>query len=447
LVGTDRIKLIGAEVAGFQGEAEKLPPGDLRESVRVREVSARDIAAVGVLMNWLLTGRPPLGQSDIVEVLAKLPPAGDELLRLPPAAEMSLPTGLRVICNRATDRREANRYRSARTLLTAVEGWLDARAGNGKGFLVEVRDKLRTGGGFPISEEAREAFARIETLLDERTSAVAELLLDDLAVAVEVLRTINAAQQRDERRAGSSSVLTLQRAVAMLGLRGVRRVATGMKPWPGALKPHEADAFERVIEQCRSAARVAQGLRPPGYDAEIVYLVTVLQNLGRLVLHYLFPEHAAQVRGVMFQGGERGGPSGRSWDGEINEETACLAVLGVDMEAITGAALQYMGLDANARTICRRMPLGATVHPSRQDDEVLRITASCAIEAVDALQWAPDRAAVELSTVLQRYSRALRLDLRTLKRLLLPHGLEGTTVRAWVRRTPGATLDPEDDLL
>jgi non-specific serine/threonine protein kinase len=448
VVGTDRVKLIGTEVAfGVDGEAAKLPPGELRETVRVREVAARDIAAIGVLMNWLLTGRAPLGRSDVVEVLAKLPPTGQELLRLPPVAELALPPALRIICNRATDRREANRYRSARTLLTAVEGWLDARAGSGKGFLVEVRDKLRTGGGFPISPEARDAFSKIEALLDERTSAVAELLLEDLAVALEVLRSVNAAQQRDERRAASSSVLTLQRAVAMLGLRGVRRVTAGMKPWPGTLKPHEADAFERVIERCRSAARVAQGLRPPGFDAEIVYLVTVLQNLGRLVLNYLFPEQAAQLRGVMLQGGERGGPSGRGWDGEINEETACLAVLGVDMDAITGAALQFMGLDANARTICRRMPLGAAVHPSRQDDDQLRITASCAIEAVDALQWHPDRAAVELSTVLQRYSRALRVDLKTLKRLLLPHGLEGDTLRAWVRRTPGATLDPEDDLL
>jgi non-specific serine/threonine protein kinase len=448
VTGPERVKLMGIEVAGVAGdEAAKLPAGEHRETVRLRELAARDVSAVGVLLNWLLTGRPPLGLTDVVNVLAKLPPSGQELLRLPPPSELSLPIALRVIGNRATDRREAYRYRSAQAMLTALEGFLYARSNQGRSFLQEMRTKLRSVGGLPIVEESREALSKIESLLDERTSSVAELLLDDVSVAVEVLRSVNAAQQRDERRAGSSSVLTLHRAVAMLGLRGVRRVITGMKPWPGALKPFEADAFAQVIEQSRIAARVAQGLRPPGFDAEIVYLVTVLQSLGRLVLHYVFPEQAMQIRSVMAEGGERGGKSGRGWDAEINEETACLAVLGVDMDAITASALQHLGLDDSARTICRRIPINTNVQTTRQDDDLLRYTASCAIEAVDALQWPSDRAAIELSNVLQRYGRSLRIDLRALKRLLLPHGLDGDTLRSWVRRTPGATMDPEDDLL
>jgi non-specific serine/threonine protein kinase len=447
VVGLDKVRLHGFEVASPPMVAAHLAPGDPRQAQRVREGVSRDLACLGVLLHWMLTGRAPWGRVDVSEVLDRVGPQGAEVLRLPVATELPLPKALRVIADRATDRRVAYRYRSVRTLLTALEGWLDEKSGSGRGFLLEVKERLRASGGLPIHEETRERFQRIEQLENEPTGVVADLMLDDLALCLELLRGVNAQQQRDERRAGSASVLTLKRAVAMVGLRGVRRVATGLKRWPGGLKPHEVAPLEKVMDRCRSAARVAQGLRPPGFDAEIVYVITVLQNLGRIVLHHLFPEQAGYVRSLMTQDSGLAGASVREGEVEMTEETACLAVLGVDMEAITAQALQFMGLDATARAICRRMPLGVTIHPSRVDDDLLRMTASCAIEAIDALQGSPQRTAVELSTVLQRYGRALRVDLPTLKRLLLPHGLEGAALRAWVARTPGARMDPGDDLL
>lgn len=446
LVGQDRVRLLGLEVATppqtTAGSATDPDAEWLREGV------ARDVKALGVLLNWQLTAQRPLGLEDVDEVLEKLSPQGRDVLQVAEDGHLNLPKALKVICNRATDRQDTFRYRSMRTLVTAVEGWLDARQGGGRGFLQEVKDKLRSGGGFPISNDAAERFSRIEQFEEERTSFLSEMLLDELPVAIELLRSINARQQRDERRAGTASVLTLKRAVALFGLRGVRRAATGLKRWPGTLKPHETAHFSQVMDQCHSAARIAQSLRPAGFDAEIVFVVTLLQNLGRLVLQYHFPEQASYVRSVMFRQPERvSDADDRRVDLEMSEETACFAVLGVDMDAITSVAQQHLGLDADARAICRRMPLGAPVHPSRKDDDLLRFTASCAIEAMDALQWPADRAAADLGQVLHRYGRILKIDLPALKRLLMPHGLDGETLRAWIRRTPYAKADPDDDFL
>ena len=50
------------------------------------------------------------------------------------------------------------------------------------------------------------------------------------------------------------------------------------------------------MERVRLAGHTAQALRPPGYDPEVVYLVAVLQNLGRLLVQYHFPDEAEQTR-------------------------------------------------------------------------------------------------------------------------------------------------------
>ncbi|MDP1069620.1 hypothetical protein, partial [Klebsiella pneumoniae] len=44
---------------------------------------------------------------------------------------------------------------------------------------------------------------------------------------------------------------------------------------------------------------MAQALRPAGYDGEVVQLITVMQNLGRLLTQYHFPDDAQQIRQLM----------------------------------------------------------------------------------------------------------------------------------------------------
>jgi hypothetical protein len=52
---------------------------------------------------------------------------GREIVRLPFLTPRPVPEPLRVIVNRTTDRQERQRYRSARTLSRALEGWLQVR--------------------------------------------------------------------------------------------------------------------------------------------------------------------------------------------------------------------------------------------------------------------------------------------------------------------------------
>jgi eukaryotic-like serine/threonine-protein kinase len=142
----------------------------------------------------------------------------------------------------------------------------------------------------------------------------------------------------------------------------------------------------------------------------------LLQNLGRLLVQYHFPEEALQIRELM-----RPAPPSRAGDVDepgLNEETAAFAVLGADIESIGTAVLRHWGLDDAVLTIARRLPLGTAVHAPESDDDVLRSVASCANEAVDALDMSTPRMAAAVQRVAQRYGRALGFDARELQQAL-----------------------------
>jgi non-specific serine/threonine protein kinase len=213
--------------------------------------------------------------------------------------------------------------------------------------------------------------------------------------------------------AGNGPVLTVRRAIAMLGLDGVQRAATLLRPWPGPLSPEGAQDLQALIVRVKRAGRVAQALRPAGYDAEVVHLVTLLQSLGRLVLQFHLPDDAAQIRRLM-QPAPPAKPGEREEPG-MSEETACFAVLGTGIEHLGTSIARQWGLDDEVLHMIRRLPEGAIVHTPENDADTLRVVASCANEAIDALALPSTHVGPALNKVLQRHARALRITLKDLQ--------------------------------
>ena len=255
-------------------------------------------------------------------------------------------------------------------------------------------------------------------------------MLQDLALTFEMLRAVNTAQVRGGQVAGAGPVLTIRRAIAMLGLDGVRRAALSLRAWPGPLDEASATRLQQQFDRVKRAARVAQSLRPAGYDPEVVYLVTLLQNLGRLAVHYHFPDEAQQIARLMQ-------PAPNPKDGEpddpgMTEEAASWAVLGTGIDDLGVAVARHWGLDTAVQHMVRRLPLSAPVRQPDTDDDTLRLTASCGIEAVDALAQPAAHVQQALQRVLQRYARPLGLTLKDLQMALelLPAGADDVARRA-----------------
>ncbi len=400
-----------------------------------RAAAELDVLAAGVLMHGLVVGQPALQEPDVGRVVRRLPPLGRDVVRLPWTLAQPLAEPLRAIVNRATDRQERQRYRSARTLLRALEGWLQTDADAGGGLLSLLSDRLHSAGVLPALPGGASRAARLALMERERTNELAEVVLEDPALSFELLRLVNSAHVRGSQVSGAGPVLTVRRAIAMLGLDGVRRAALALREWPGPLHEAAAAELQRLIDRCKRAGRLALILRPPGYDGEVVYLITLMQNLGPLVVHYHFPDEASQIHRLM-----QPAPPAREGEPEepgMSEEGAAFAVLGVDIETIGVAVARHWGLDDAVVHMMRHHPLATPVRGVETDDDMLRTVASCANEAVQAAALPAGRTGPALQRVVQRYGRALHLNLRDLQAALL--GQPPAAV------TPARPMAPDDE--
>jgi non-specific serine/threonine protein kinase len=213
--------------------------------------------------------------------------------------------------------------------------------------------------------------------------------------------------------------LTIRRTIEMLGLDGVMRASSTLRPWPGPLNEAHAADLAALFERVRLAGKVAQWLRPAGYDPEVVYLLAMLQNLGRLAVQYHFPDEAAQIRRLMLPAPPV--RAGEPEDPGMSEEGAAFAVLGVSVDALGAAVGRHWGLDEGVLHMMRRVPLDAPVHHADGDGDALRLTASCANEVVDARAVPAHHRMAFLHRVVQRYGRALGVTQREV--LLAAQGL------------------------
>jgi HD-like signal output (HDOD) protein len=386
-----------------------LDPSTLRAQ---RAAAERDVLACGVILHGLLAGEPALGSADTGRVMDRMAPRGREFVRLPWTTPQPVPEALRAIVNRSTAGQERLRYRSARTFLGALNGWREDLAEDNGGPVALLLDRLRTVGHLPALPGLAARVQRVTAIESQRTDEIAGHLLPDLSLSFELLRTLNTAQVQGTQVPGNGPVLTLRRVVALIGVNGVRQAANTLRAWPGPLDEANAKALQGAIDRVRLAGHTAQALRPAGYDGEAVYLIAVMQNLGRLMLRYHFAEEAEQIQQLMQpvpgegDGGEHAG---------MNEEAAGFAVLGVDTESFGSAVARHWGLGDDVLHMIRRLPADAPVRKPDGDADLLRLVASAANEIVDAVSSLPAiRVGAALGHIAQRYSRVLRITTRSL---------------------------------
>ena len=437
-----RVQIMALATASGQGTpATDLPRHGADHATRVeadalraqREAAERDVLACGLLLHRLLSGAPVLDEPDISKALRRLPPHGRELVRLPWNTVHPIPEALRAIANRSTAGQARQRYLSARTFLRALQGWLEAEALGGDGPLELMLDRLRTVGALPALAGISGRVERLAAMDGHHTEEISRHILRDMALTFELLREVNSAHVQGTQVLGAAPVLTIRRAIALIGLNGVRRAANSLRQWPGPLSEGGALALRALMDRVRLAGYTAQALRPAGYDAEVVYLVAVLQNLGRLLAQYHFPDEYEQVRALMRNlPPPTDAPKGTLPTPGWTESDASFAVLGIDIDALGAAVARHWGLGDDMLHMIRRLPTELRVRTPDTDIDVLRITASAANEAVDAASAVDSPSASAASatpakdvrggaprqSVATRYARSLGLTPKLVKEAL-----------------------------
>ena len=385
-----------------------------------RKDAARDLLQSGVLMHRWLAGQPALDEPDAARVAARLPPQGHDIVHLPWETPQPIPEALRAIVNRSTASQERQRYHSTRTLLRALDGWRQAQALDSGGPLGLLLDRLHSVGHLPAMPGLAGRVANMTSLEGQHADEMTEQVLQDMALSLELLRRVNSAQLRGTLLAENGPVLAIRRSIALLGVDGVRNAANALRLWPGPLQPDAAGALQRLINQVRLAGFTAQALRPAGYDPEVVYLIVVLQNLGRLLVQYHFPDEADQIHQLT----QPAPPPPNAEPGTpdlpgMGEEAAANAVLGADLDSLRTAVVRHWGLGDDVLQMIRRLPVVKAVRTPDDDGEMLRATASAANELADAiLLKPPQRAAAAVAQVAVRYARVLKITGRDVREAL-----------------------------
>jgi non-specific serine/threonine protein kinase len=420
------VKLLGLEIVDAQTFAQSFihvqADADSQQAAmderRMHRQSAEiDVLAFGLVMHQVLGGVTPLDEPDVAKVVGRLPPFGHEMVRLPWTVPRPIAEPLRAIVNRATDRQERQRYRNARTFERALEGWLQASSETDAGPITLLLGRMRSVGLLPAMPGGADRAARLALLETGHTSELSNVVLQDFALSFEMVRMVNFAQSKAGHN-GSGAVLAIHRAIAMVGLDGVRQAALSLRPWPGPLNDEAANALNALMMRVKRAGTLAQTLQPAGYDQEVVYLITALQNLGWLVVQYHFPEEAIQIRRLMQ-------PSAAQKAGDPDEqgmtaEGASFAVLGIDIDALGAAVMHHWGLDDGVQHMVRRAPPTGPIHTPTSDVDMLRLVASCANDVVDAVSLPSRQAIPAVQRIAQRYGRALNISLKDIQDALQP---------------------------
>ena len=391
-----RLRLWGGGLGVALANARAVAAGG--QPMNIGYFLSREIAACGLLMQHWLLGTPPAGEADMPALLERLASAD---LRLPLQTPTPVPESLRLIINRATDPHPQRRYLHARSFERVLGNWHQTQLLDDNGFDSILAERIRRGGHLPARPMLGQRVTQIANMEQQRLNTVVDVLLEDIGLSLAMLRAANSADT--SAAAADEAVITVNRAMQLMGTSGLRRVASGMKAWPGTLKPMHLRTFDAAMNRALLAGHLAEGLAPGGMDAEAAQLAAQFQHLGRLLAAYHFPDELQQIARLKAAGDTDTGQP-------LSEETATLAVLGVDLPGLAMALLRLWGLTDALRQQVKPIPLDRRVQSPTTTAGWAKLVASCANEIVDIADQPQAAQPAALTHVLNRYHGVLALE-------------------------------------
>jgi HD-like signal output (HDOD) protein len=404
---TGHVKLAGLGV-GLMGKST----GDHASSAARQEQRAaaeRDVLMAGLLLHRLLAGHPALDDPDLASAA---PRVGPEIVRLPWTTPQPVQETLRAIVNRATDRQQRQRYLNARTLISALEGWIKTNSQESAGPLALFLDRITAVGHLPSRAKDLSALQRLLLNDQLRIDDMVDQLIKDPALIWELLRVVNTA--RYQSGAGDEPTSSVGRAVVLLGQQGLRKISSSLRTWPGVLAAADSlqgegagaqavTALEEEMKRACIAAVAARWLRPFNIGDEDAMLAAMSQRLGKLLILYHYPEESAQITRLMASA-PPSEPGGKPTPG-MTMEAATGAVLGINPDDLTAAVLKHWGFSESLIQAARPVSLNVSPRRPENTDDWLRITASLANELCDLIGQPASVQARLMSHLLSRYAR------------------------------------------
>jgi len=368
-----------------------------------------DVFAAGLVLGELLAGTPLLAEREPHAALRRV--LREDLL-LPEQADAD--DRLRAVVQRAIARDPARRYDSAASLRDAMMQWLapadDGPADGGHGTLDFLLRRMRHKSDFPALTEHVLRIQRMANSDTDNLNQLADEILKDVALTQKLLRLVNTAHFRRN----GHGVSTVSRAVALVGLAGIRNLALSLVLVEHMKDKAHAQRLKEEFLRSLLAGQLAHDLCRHTRDAEEAFLGGLFYNLGKLLTEYYFPDEADAIRDQLRQAAAQ---PGTGLHPDLMAERAASVVLGMGFEALGVGVARHWGLPDTLQRCMRRPEVASPVQLLAPGPERQRWLAVAANELSEAL-WQADEKTLpgQLEAVAQRHGRALGFDIADLRR-------------------------------
>ena len=323
----------------------------------------------------------------------------------------------------------------------------EAGAGTGRGTLDFLLRRMRHKRDFPALSGHVVRIQRLASSDSESLGTLADEILKDVALTQKLLRMVNTAHYR---RSGHG-VATVSRAVAMVGLAGIRNLALSLVLVEHMRDKAHAQRLKEEFLRSMLAAQLAHALSEGARDAEEAFLGAMFYNLGKLLTEYYVPDEADAIRA---QQRLTASPADARLHPDRLADRAAQTVLGLGFEGLGMGVARHWSLPDSLQRCMRRPDGPLPAQPLPAGPERRRWLSVAANEVADAV-WQADDAelATRLEGVLQRHGRSLALAQPQLRRavdaarsvladmaptmgLTLPRGSRGAQLLAAASATP-----------
>jgi len=298
-----------------------------------------DVFAAGMMLGHMLSGVPLILEADPMRALERV---RNQQVQWPERSTASVSDALRDCVLRAVARDAVQRYPSAAAFRDALSAWLNPVTiplpEGARGTLEFLLRRMRHKSDFPALGDAVIRIQKLTQREDVRLAALAEEILKDVALSQKLLRMVNTVHFMP---AGGGNINTVSRAVAVVGMTGVRSMALSLLLLEHMKDKQHAQTLREMFLQALFTGALTDELTPPTREREESFVAGMLSQLGPLLVAYYLPEESEQIRSRLQSRLQR---RNGEIDRDIEEARIVNEVLGMSMDELGAGVAKAWGL-------------------------------------------------------------------------------------------------------
>jgi len=383
-----------------------------------------DVFAAGLVLMEMLTGKRVFGGGPVESILHRISTEPVTLPTTPP-----IDPRLGDVIMRACAVNPSQRYATAAELRDALTAYLGERTIDRpsdeappaqKDTLEFLLRRMRHKSDFPALSDSVSAINRLASAPGESVSSLANSILKDYSLTNKILRLVNSAYYR---QAGGGNILTVSRAVIVLGYDNIRNISITVLLLEHLQDKANVRGLKEAFLRANLAGLMAKdacGHSLLGGQREEAFICALFHSLGQMLAQYHFPEEIEEINKLV-------------QIKKLSERAAALEVLGISFEDLGIGIAKSWNFPSSIINSMRRLPEGELRKPGTSE-EALRVAATFGNEMCDLISnTPPDQRSKALHKIVRRFGVSLELTDRQIQNTV-ENALEGLAQLASILR-------------